>query len=223
MNIKRLVPEQVSSYEVGYKGQLADRLQLDVSYYRSRYRDFISAQQFIGNPDGSRPSPFELLTLSQNPIPKPGQRTRFILVQANLEPEVRTQGAVLALTYVAARALNLTGNYALNVLDNSIEEVPFFNTPRHKFNAGAFGSLTKTLGYSFNYRYAEGYRYSSSFATGDLAAAHTIDAQLRLAVPRLKSVFELGGTNLFDNTNVQIFGGPQLGRLLYGGLTVSVN
>ena len=222
LNLKRLTPERVSSYEIGYKSQLADRLLLDVSYYRSQYRDFLAAIQFVGNPDGSRPSPTQLFNYAQNPAPRPGDVTRLIQTQYNLTPEVRTQGAVLALTFAANPALNLTGNYALNVLDNSSDEVPFFNTPRHKFNAGAFGNLTKTLGYSLNYRHAEGYRYASAFAVGDLAPYQAVDAQLRLAVPALKTTFELGGTNLFNSTNVQVFGGPQIGRLLYGGLTVSV-
>lgn len=221
-NVSRLVPEQVSSFEAGYKSSLADRLLLDLSVYYSRYQNFITPVQFIGNTDGTRPTPQQLLTFAQSPGGNPGQPTRLIQVASNLDQQVRTHGAVLALTYAVSAGFTLTGNYALNVLQNSEEEVPFFNTPKHKFNVGAFGSLTKALSYSVNYRYAEGYRYSSPFATGFLSTYQTVDAQLRYALPKLKSSLEVGGTNLFNTTNVQIFGGPQIGRLVYGGLTVTV-
>ena len=214
--------EQVSSYEAGYKGQLVKDLVLDVSYYYSQYRDFVVPGVLIGNVDGSRPTFGQLLAAAPVRFQDARLPTRVLVVASNLDLRVRTQGALLGLTYTVRRAANFTGNYSFNQLLNASDEVPFYNTPRHKFNAGAFGELGRRLGYSLNYRWAAGHRYESTFAAGSLAAYQSLDAQVRYAVPKLGTTFELGGSNLFDTNNVQVYGGPQIGRLAYVGINVLV-
>ncbi|MBD2768880.1 TonB-dependent receptor [Hymenobacter sp. BT664] len=215
--------EQVNSYEVGYKGLLAKNLVLDLSYYFSLYRDFVAPNPIIGNLDGSRPSPEQLTAASRDRFQSSQLPTRVLVVASNLDLLVRTQGALASLTYTADRSLNLTGNYSFNSLINSHDEVPFYNTPRHKFNLGAYGELTRYLGYNVNYRWAQANRYESTFAAGDLDAYHSFDAQLRYGLPKIGATIEIGGSNILNTNNVQAFGGPQIGRLVYGGLSVSVN
>ncbi|QNH62107.1 TonB-dependent receptor [Hymenobacter sediminicola] len=55
-NAAPLKLERLSTYEAGYKGTLGEKLAVDVNYYQSYYNDFIGAQRFIGNRDGSRPT-----------------------------------------------------------------------------------------------------------------------------------------------------------------------
>ncbi|WP_046246781.1 TonB-dependent receptor [Hymenobacter terrenus] len=215
--------EQVNSYEVGYKGLLSKNLVLDLSYYFSTYRDLEVQIPLISNVDGSRPSLTQLATAAPGRFQNPQLPTRVVVVASNLDLLVRTQGALASLTYTATRALNLTGNYSLNFLLNSSAEVPFYNTPKHKFNVGAYGELTRHLGYNMNYRWAQAHRYESNFAAGYLSAYQTFDAQLRYGLPKLGTTIEIGGSNLLNTNNLQIFGGPQIGRLVYGGLSVSVN
>ena len=214
--------EQVSSYEVGYKGQLVKNLVLDVSYYFSQYRDFVVPGVLIGNVDGSRPTFGQLFAAAPGRFQDARLPTRILVVASNLDVRVRTQGALLSLTYAARRAANFTGNYSFNQLLNASNEVPFYNTPRHKFNVGAFGELGRRLGYSLNYRWAAGHRYESTFAAGALAAYQSVDAQVRYAAPKLGTTFELGGSNLLNTNNVQVYGGPQIGRLAYVGVNVTV-
>ena len=214
--------EQVSSYEAGYKGQLVKNLVLDVSYYFSQYRDFVVPGVLIGNVDGSRPTFGQLFAAAPSRFQDARLPTRVLVVASNLDVRVRTQGALLGFTYTARRDANFSGNYSFNQLLNASDEVPFYNTPRHKFNVGAFGELGRRLGYSLNYRWAAGHRYESTFAAGSLAAYQSLDAQVRYAVPKLGTTFEIGGSNLFNTTNVQVYGGPQIGRLAYVGLNVLV-
>ncbi len=97
----------------------------------------------------------------------------------NNRQEVRTQGATLGLTYYMSKALSLGGNYSLNVLDRS--NLPqgfltFFNTPKHKFNLIASGTVLRNLTYSVNYRWVEGHRQEMPFATGQIRTYSTTDA-----------------------------------------------
>jgi iron complex outermembrane receptor protein len=41
-------------------------------------------------------------------------------------------------------------------------------------------------------------------------------------IPKLASTLQVGGSNIFNETNIQIIGGPQIGRLIYLGLLVDV-
>ena len=227
VNADRLRPERVATVELGYKAQLNDRLSLDASYYLSRFRDFIGQVRLISNTDGSRPTLAQLgFAASQAaPFQTSDQVTRVIQVQANAAQEVRSSGGLIALTYAVLPALNLTGNYTLSVLDAS--NLPgsfqsYYNTPKHKYNLGAYGALTKRFSYSVNYRWAQGFLFESPFAAGQLANYASLDGQLSFALPKLGTTLQVGGSNLTDGTNIQVYGGPQVGRLIYAGLSLEV-
>ena len=67
-----------------------------------------------------------------------------------------------------------------------------------------------------------------------------LDAQVNVYVPKLKSTFKVGGSNImglrplfaegvenrleraFDNKNFQVYGGPQIGRLLYASILIEL-
>jgi outer membrane receptor protein involved in Fe transport len=215
--------EKVTAFEAGYKGVLGKNLVADLSYYQSYYRDFIiSSQPLISNVDGRQPSLADLAAAAPFNFQNPLLPTRVVVVSGNLDLLVRTQGALASLTYKAAQSLSLTGNYSLSLLRNAREEVPFYNTPKHKFNVGAFGELRSHLCYRLNYHWAQGHAYESTFAAGYLAAYHGLDAEVCYPLPKLSAVVEIGGTNLLNTNNVQVYGGPQIGQLLYTGLRVSI-
>ena len=98
----------------------------------------------------------------------------------------------------------------------------FFNTPKHKFNIGASGVVLRNLTYSVNYRWVEGHDQEMPFAAGHITSYRTTDAYLGYAVPKLATTFQAGVSNLFDANNIQIIGGPQIGRLAYLGLLFNV-
>ncbi|RSK31149.1 TonB-dependent receptor [Hymenobacter metallilatus] len=212
--------ERVNTGEIGYKGALLPNVYADVSYYRSQYHDFIGAQTFVGNTDGSRPTPQQLSAGYSTAYTDQSKPTRVLYAYYNNNREVRTQGVTAGLTYYFRRFLNITGNYSLNVLDRS--SLPsgfqtFFNTPKHKYNVGANGQAGN-LSYTVNYRWVQGHLQEMPFATGTITDYSTTDAYVGYTVPKLKSTFQAGVTNAFNTNNVQVFGGPQIGRLGYLGL-----
>jgi iron complex outermembrane receptor protein len=227
VNADRLRPERVATVEVGYKSQLTDKLSLDASYYTSRYNDFIGQVRLISNLDGSRPTLAQIAGAAAKPAPfqSADQQTRVIQVQTNATQEVRASGGLFALTYSPSAALNFQGNYTLNVLntDNLPEGYQtYYNTPKHKYNVGVYGTLAKRFSYSANYRWAQSFLFESPFAAGILGSMQSIDGQLGYTFPRLGTMLQVGGSNLGNARNVQIYGGPQIGRLVYAGLTLDI-
>ena len=131
----------------------------------------------------------------------------------------------MAITYSFAPSLQLTGNYHLNVLDT--DNLPanfqtYNNTPKHKYNIGASGEIWKRASYSVNYRWAQGHLFESPFAAGQLGSYSSLDAQAGYTLPKLASTVQLGASNLANARNIQIYGGPQIGRLVWAGLSVDV-
>lgn len=219
LSLDRLQLERVHTAEVGYKGILVPKLYLDVNYFYSRYRNFIGGTTFIGNTDGTRPTQAQLAT-AQSTNFAPGQPTRLIYTYYNND-RVNTQGGAVGLTYYAARAVHFSANYSLNVLDR--KDIPdgfatFFNAPKHKYNVGAEGLVGQHLSYNLNYRWTQGHLQEMPFATGTISDYSTLDAYLGYTLPKLGATLQLGASNLLNGQNVQVYGGPGIGRLAYAGL-----
>ncbi|AYA38103.1 TonB-dependent receptor [Hymenobacter oligotrophus] len=224
LNVKPLGLERVNTLEVGYKGVILPKLYADVNFYTSRYNDFIGATYFVGNTDGTRPTQQQLQT-AQRANFGPGQPTRYLFVYNNNEQEVHTRGGAVGLTYYAAQALHLSANYSLNVLDrDNLPQgfVTFFNTPKHKYNVGAEGQVGQHFHYNVNYRWVERHLQEMPFATGTVSDYSTLDASAGYTLPKLGTTLQLGASNLLNNNNVQVYGGPGIGRLAYLGLLIEL-
>ena len=225
-NAPALKLEEVNSAEFGYRAQLAKKLYLDVDYFYNVYNNFIATQNFIGNADGSRPTNAQLGTAAVARFQNPALPTRAIQIAANVDQRVQSQGAGLTLSYAFAPALTLSGNYSYNdLITNTFKEgtQSFFNTPRHKYNLGLDGqALDRTLSYNVNYRWVDSFLYESTFATGTVPTAHTVDAQVGYLIKPLHLTAQAGVTNLFDARNFQVYGAPSFGRLGYFGLLFDI-
>lgn len=223
--IKGLSPEQVNTWEIGYKAQVFKGLYLDASYYRSRYRDFIGTLRFYGREDG--------LPVEGEPFPTPGgdftkpatdrTRGRLIQVWANADQAVNTQGLVLAADYYTSQKLHLYSNYTWSHINEA--DVPGlilgFNTPTHKVNMGLDGTR-KQFTYSLNYRYQTGYTFFMPFDEGFISAYGTLDAQVGYKIPALKSLLRLGATNITNANAVSAYGSAAIGRVVYVGWLVGI-
>lgn len=221
ITIKKIAPEQVNTFEIGYKGQLAKGLYLDLSYYRSFYNNFIGTLRFYGREDGLAPTGVPLPTASGDFVKATTDRTRGRLLQtwANADRPVQTQGIVSSLSYFYHKKLNLNANYTWSHINE--DDVPGlilgFNTPTHKFNVGIEGEPIKNLTYHFNYRHNSGYTYFMPIDEGYIQAFGVIDGQFNYRLSKRKSSLRLGGTNLLNINAVQVYGAAAIGRVIYVG------
>ena len=219
---EKLRLEEVNSMEAGYRAQIAKKLYIDVDYFYNVYNNFIATQNFVGHLDRTPlTNPAELATTNA-----PGSNVRVIQIAANVNQRVQSQGAGITLGYAFAPALTVSGNYSYNDLitkDFKVGTQSFFNTPKHKFNLGLDGqALNRTLSYNVNYRWVDSFLYESTFATGTVATAQTVDAQVGYLIKPLHLTAQAGVTNLFDAQNFQVYGAPSYGRLGYFGLLFDI-
>ncbi|MES2730466.1 MAG: TonB-dependent receptor [Bacteroidota bacterium] len=218
-------PERVQSYEIGYKSLIANKLFVDAYYYYNSYTNFSNAQVFVQSKPSSGPAnPAALLFANTRNV------YRFPVSSTS---KTTSQGWALGLDYVLPKGYKVGGNVAYNALESAqANAVTEFNTPKYRTNV-TFGNrnVIKNLGFNITWRYQQAFVWQSSFAldsAGDVVkdadgnnvpAYHTFDAQVSYKIPKIKSIFKIGGSNIFNKYYRQAFGNPSVGGLYYVSIT----
>ncbi|MFT4677949.1 MAG: iron complex outermembrane receptor protein [Litorivivens sp.] len=233
-NLDRIRPEKVRTIEAGYRGTLGKKVYLDVGAYFSEYTDFIG--YVIGlTSDFDESNGFTV-----------GEVGVF-RIAANAQGKVRTTGGAIGLNYYFKRMM-FNANYSYNTLLSGDDDpiIPAFNTPKHKYNLGLSGrdlvlfNKIKKFGFGINYKWVDGFVFEGSPQfTGPIDGYDMVDAQINVFVPQINCTVKLGGSNIFGvipffdkdlttfsdkfekairNDNLQVYGGPLIGRLLYASV-----
>lgn len=222
-NVDPVRPEQVRTLEIGYRGTLGKRLFIDGGAYFSWYTDFIGYQIGVD---------LEIEPTTQFPTNK----TQAYRVATNSKDAVFTYGSAIQANYFLGKYYTLTGNYSWNVLNrlgSADPLIPAFNTPEHKFNIGFEGRdidldlgflRLKNWGFNVNFKWIEGFLFEGSPQfTGAIPSYYLLDAQLNYRYPKWHTTLKIGAQNLTDNRVVQVYGGPQVGRIAYISLLFDMN
>lgn len=219
-NVDPIRPEKVRTVELGYRGSMfKNRLYVDANYYYSRYEDFIGYN--IG---------VVLRFSQQDPNQIIPSATQAYRIAANAKDIVTTQGFSIGMNYFFNGGYSINGNYSWNVLNTQSDDpiIPAFNTPEHKFNLGVSGRNielfgVENLGFAVNYKWVEGYLFEGSPQfTGFIPTYDMLDVQVNKHVPKLKSTFKLGASNVLNNKVYLLYGGPRIGRLAYFTITTDL-
>ncbi|RLJ79765.1 TonB-dependent receptor [Pedobacter alluvionis] len=192
---KGVRPESVQSYELGYKGLLLPNLLLDAYGYYNIYKDFITAVDVYQNVGGS--------------FVKFG-------VPVNAEGKVTSYGAALGLDYLVGK-WNVSGNVSYNQIgDLPVNYINDFNTPKIRYNLGLGNKeIIKNFGFNVSYRWQDQFYWNSSFASGQVPAYSSLDAQVSLRIPSVQSVIKLGGSNVLNKYYFTSYGNPSAGAIYY--------
>lgn len=210
-------PESSTSFEVGYKGLIAKKLLIDVYAYWAKYKDFLGGVTVIQSNNGS---PAGLLGLNANFTPGNASLTRNIYsVSVNQSQDVTTSGWGASVEYLMPRNFSVSANlYSDKIGETPTGFVSYFNTPGLRtnisFNNSGFGPDNR-LGFSFVYRWLDGFKYDGTFASGDVPSYATLDGMVSMKLPKSKSLIKLGATNLLNKYYRTGFGNPQIGGLYY--------
>ncbi|MGV3686720.1 MAG: TonB-dependent receptor domain-containing protein [Daejeonella sp.] len=196
---KGVRPESVKAYELGYKGLLGANVLIDAYGYYNQYKDFITAVDVYQNVSNVF--------------------TRFG-VPVNAAGEVTAYGAALGMDYMIGK-FNLNGNVSYNEIgDIPATYVNDFNTPTIRYNLGlASREVVKNVGFNASYRWQDSFYWTSSFASGDVPAFGTVDAQVNLKIPSVKSVIKIGASDLLNKYYTTSYGNPLMGGMYYVGFT----
>ena len=212
-------PEQVSSVEVGYRGKI-EKFTIDFSTYYNKYKDFISQEVVIAPyygvvGDGA----LSVAAISNGDF-------QAYSTYTNSEADVNSYGASIGLNTKIFGNFDLGGSYTFTKLDFDRDANPDvmlnFNTPEHKFKAN-FGNaeLFKNFGFNVAYRFSDDYFWEATFGEGIVPEFHTVDAQINIQVPSIKSSFKVGGTNLLGTEYFTAFGTGFIGSMYYLSWTIN--
>ncbi len=204
-------PESVQSFELGYKAVIAERLLIDAYGYYSRYKDFIG-RVAVGRGESANPDP----RVAYRELASPFTTTNYSFVN-NVSTPVKAYGWGLGLEYKIYRGYTFTGNvYSDKLKDVPADVITFFNTPKVRFNLGLGNeNVYKNFGFNVLLRWQDKMYWEGTFATGDVPAYTTIDAQISYKITSIKSMIKLGGTNISNKYYTSAFGNPQVGGLYY--------
>ncbi|NNF85138.1 MAG: TonB-dependent receptor, partial [Winogradskyella sp.] len=175
-------PEQVTSYEVGYRGKL-DAIIVDASFYYNQYQDFLANETVIAPFYGDVQLTQTLPGGTPLAIAAIGSGDRQVYqTYTNSDKVVNSYGAAIGVSAKIFGNFDLSGNYTYAKLDFDREANPDFrtnfNTPEHKAKA-SFGNtnLFNNFGFNVSYRWSDSYLWEASFGDGVVPAYSVLDAQ----------------------------------------------
>ncbi len=211
-------PEQVTAFEVGYRGKF-DNLIVDFSAYHNTYKDFISTEIVVAPLYGVAGDGGLSVASIAN-----GDYTAYS-AYTNSRAGITSYGASIGLSTKVFGDFDLSGNYTYAKMEEDKNFPDFntnFNTPEHKFKA-SFGNtaLFENFGFNVAYRFSDDYFWEASFGNGVVEEFHTVDAQINYAVPSIKSTFKAGATNLLGTEYNTAFGTGNIGSIYFLSWTIN--
>lgn len=206
-------PEIVQSFELGYRGaiNIADKLfEFDLVGFYNFHKDFITPIEVVVPFEGDVDDPTSLAPLSIL-----GNDFQRYSVTTNSKSEIQVFGFTAGFNTKIFGDFDLGGSYAYSDFTKDNLDVftfkPFFNIPKQSVKV-QFGNerLFKNFGFNTNIRWQDEFLYQTRFIDRVLDARFVLDAQLNYAVPSIKSVFKLGGTNLTGDQYTSV---PEAGTI----------
>jgi outer membrane cobalamin receptor len=212
-------PEEITAFEAGYRAQFG-KVTIDLSGYYNQYKNFISNTS-VGVPlyGTAGDNGLSLLALQNGDVQ--GYQT-----YTNSLADINSYGATIGVDVKVLGNFDLGVNYTYAEIDFDQAAFPDFrtnfNTPNHKVKA-SFGNteLFKNFGFNVNYRWSDTYFWQATFADGQLPSFTVLDAQINYAVPDIKSVFKIGGSNILGQEYFSAVGTGAVGSIFYVSWTVN--
>lgn len=212
-NIDIVKPEQVTAYEVGYRG-LIENIIVDANAYYNTYQDFISNETVLVPLYGEAgDNELSLLALQQGDF-------RAFQTYTNSPADVKSFGASLGLSTKIFGNYDLEGSYTYAEQDFNQASAPDFrtnfNTPKHKVKM-SFGhtEVYENFGFKVNYRWSDSFLWQASFADGQVPAFSVVDAQVNYKLPKYRSMIKAGATNIGGNEYFTAYGTGLIGQQYY--------
>ena len=215
IDIDYVEPEELTSFEIGYKGIISESVLIDINYYHNDYKNFIA----------NRP------VLSAGPVVRRGETLTNaiggfnILMNpyVNVRDDVSSDGIGVGLTWSIGKGYSVGGSYDWSdfSVDGSTEGfLAGFNTPEHKLNVSVSNrNIGNNIGFYVGFRWQDDFLWESTFGTGVIPDYGVLDLQLNYKIEAIKSVVKVGGTNLFSSDYRTNIGAGFVGSQYYIALT----
>jgi iron complex outermembrane receptor protein len=237
-----LVPEKVTTLELGYKGQLGNVFVAVEGYY-SRFNDFVTAllpAPAVNPAFDAWTSPDEVPQPYREPLEEAVQQalsgttaefgltrladgsTAIVLSYGNAG-EVDAWGVEASASIPITHDFRLGGSYALfdsDIKDVQEGDVLLPNTPKHKGTASIVYTGSFGLDARADVRFVSAYDWSAGVFLGNIPSSETVNLSIGYQVNQAVRIFSLA-TNLLNQERFYLYGGSVNGRRLIAGATAT--
>ncbi|RVU90765.1 TonB-dependent receptor domain-containing protein [Flavobacterium columnare] len=218
-DVSLVKPERVQAFEVGYRS-IFKEISFDLNAYYNIYNDFISSSNVVtplyGDVRTNLPTAISALQNAD---------VRLFQVYTNSKKQVTSLGVGIGVNRKIGKFnLSASYNYSDFKYDDSLDPdfEAGFNTPKHRAKASFGGeNILKGFGFNVNARYNSKYLWESTMIDAYVPENYVYDAQVNTAIPVLKSVIKIGGTNLFGKDYIQVPGAGMIGKQYYISWTIN--
>ncbi|TCN61360.1 TonB-dependent receptor [Flavobacterium circumlabens] len=225
-NVNYVKPEEVKAFELGYRSFVKD-VSIDLNAYYNVYNNFIGNLNVVAPYYGTAqdaPSPTNAGATTLHALQNGNYRAYQLYTNTDVEIKSFGFGAGLSKKIIANFELGVNYNYAQFDFDKA-KDPSFeagFNTPKHRVKVSLGNErLFENFGFNISGRWNSEYTWESSFADGIIESATVIDAQINYGIPKLKSVFKLGASNIGGKEYAQVIGAGLIGQQYFASWTIN--
>lgn len=237
--------EHSTTVELGYKGQIGNRVFLTIDAYYSRFSNFVTdllpganpafalwtAPSAVGSASEVVESTVRDQLVASGAALAAAGLTRLpdgstaIVVSIGNAGDADVYGIEFGAGVQMTDELRVDANYTYftwSVDSSSVVpgDLVLANTPRHKANVSVWYRGYQGLDVGVSARIQEGFDWAAGIFFGPIPSSQTVDVTASYQVnPRLR--IHGVATNLLDQRRYQIYGGSLIGRRALGGLTVT--
>ena len=207
-----VTPEKVKAFDIGYRGSI-EGFSIDVTGYYNIYDDFISQVAVITPINGSAQDGSGVIDIVTG-------QTQVFSLYTNSPTQITSYGASIGVNKRVFEKLDLGFSYTWTSFEFDQKKYTDFeagfNTPEHQFKA-SIGSINLFEGFGFNvnYRFANDFLWESNIANAVVPSTSIFDAQINYSVPKIKSLFKVGGTNIGGDVYMVAPGTGYVGSMYY--------
>ena len=233
VEFEKFKTEKVSTFEVGYKALVGERLFVDAYYYYSSYTDFqaeLDFTQAVALGDDNTRDGYDPVGGGFDPDSDSGQdaiindnvsngRLQRYGFDINADGNVEAHGFAVGLNYALDGGYKLGGNVAFNDLisQEDLTDQGFranYNTPKWRYNISLENrKVTENIGFNVVYRWQDAFLWEDSYGKGIIDSYGTLDAQVSYKLSNLNTRIKLSGSNLLNSHHTTSFGNPRLGAI----------
>lgn len=240
VNLDPIKPERVKTLECGYRATLLKNIFFDAGYYYSFYYDFIG-YRLLANVKVdtvlNRPTSVQVFRIASN--------ARDVVTTQGLSVSINyffKKYFMISGNY-CWNVLDMHGSDdpLIPAFNTPRQKYNIGISGRDVLMNFKFFKI-RNFGFNFNYKWMEGFTYEGSPQfTGLVPTYDMFDGQINYRIPTIHATFKLGASNLFgirkfekkndengnkiefrdriknafDNQNLQVYGGPYVGRMIY--------
>jgi iron complex outermembrane receptor protein len=199
-----LKPEENTTWEVGYKAAIKDRLFLDFAGYNAKYDNFMSPLATIANSLTGQVAYFA----DNNERVDNATARQLVLTYFNIG-QAKLQGVDAGFKFLVNKNVDISGTFSqteLTALDTAgtatvaqKAEATALNAPVTKWTLGANGkNIFRNFTAGFTGRHVTGYRFRSGINNNWVPTFNTVDLNFSYALPALRSQVNASVVNAYS-------------------------